>query len=249
MPTTVLPGVSIDVQLTELVEGSTNPGYADNQPAVGSRPAVIRRATTYTLALVAPLASRVLGSVTIEVDLSGYKSFVLPSYTVTKPVHDQISNGFSSGGGLSLRSTSTPTVAVHLEALTVEVAASFDGPAYVNPDVNISMSWTLAGAGPATWDAPPTADAVIVCAISTATTDIDVGVGETLGSLGEANLAAAVATGVSDAYLTNLDGPLVAQVLVLILNDTMNGQRPNGWIFHHLEVVPESLTFWYCPKP
>jgi hypothetical protein len=246
MPTTVISGVSIDVRLAEVVEGSTNPGYADDLPPVGSRPAAVRRPTTYTLALVAPKATRVLGSVTIELDLSGCRSFFLSSLLVTDPVKTQLTNGFPPGGIITLRTP--PTIGVHLEALTVDLALAVDGPAFFNPDASVSVSWTLSGEGPA-WNAAPYADAMIVSAISTAQTLVDIGLGYTLSSLGVANAVSAAVQAVSDGYLYQLVGPLIAQQVVGSLYEVMSSQRPPGWIFHHLDVVADGLTFWYAPHP
>jgi hypothetical protein len=246
MPTTTLPGVSIDIQLAVLEDGSTNPGYADGLAPVGSRPAAIRTATTYTLSLVAPKATRVLGSVTIQLDLSGCRSFVLDTFVVTGPVKTQLANGFPSGGTITLRTP--PTVAVHLEAVTVDLALSVDGPAFFNPDASVSLSWTLSGRGPA-WNDPPNADARIVSAISTAKTTVDIGIGYTASSLGVANAVSAAVEAVSDGYLYQLVGPLLAQQLVESLTGVMANNRPQGWIFHHLDVTPDALTFWYCPRP
>lgn len=246
MPTTVLTGVSIDVQLAVLEEGSSNPGYADDLPAVGTWPAAVRNATTYTLSLVAPKATRVLGSVTLELDLSGCRTFVLDALLVTAPVKSRLTNGFPPGGTITLRTP--PTIAVHLEAVTVDLALSVDGPAFFNPDASVSLSWTLSGRGPA-WNDPPNADARIVSAISTAHTDVDIGPGYTASSLGVANAVASAVQAVSDGYLYQLVGPLIAEQLVENLDGVMAAHRPAGWIFHHLDVVPDGLTFWYCPRP
>ncbi|MFL6163836.1 MAG: hypothetical protein ACJ74U_16655 [Jatrophihabitantaceae bacterium] len=238
-------GVPIDVQLVEVVEGSTNPGYADQLPPVGSRPAAIRKATTWTLVLVAPKTSRALGSVTIDVDMSGFQHFVADSFLITKPVESRLSAGFPPGGQITLRTPAT--VAVHLEVLTVDLALSVDGPAFYNPDASVSVSWTLFGHGQA-WNDPPDGDARIECDISTATTKVDIGFGYTALSLGVANAVAAAVEGVSDGYLSQLVGPLIAQDIVELLTYVMNEHRPSGWVFHHLDVVPDGLTFWYCPR-
>jgi hypothetical protein len=238
-------GVPIDVRLVEAVEGSTNPGYADQLPPVGSRPAAIRVATTWTLVLVAPKASRALDSVTIDVDMSGFQFFPLGSLPITAPVKSRLSAGFPPGGQITLRTPAT--VAVHLEALTVDLALSVDGPAFYNPDASVSVSWTLFAHGQA-WNDPPDADAQIKCDISTATTKVDIGIGDTASSLGVANAVAAAVEGVSDGYLLQLVGPLIAQDIVESLTVVMNEHRPRGWVFHHLDVLPDGLTFWYCPK-
>ncbi len=246
MPTTVLAGVTVNLQLAELVQGSTNPGYIDDLAPVGSQPATVRQATTYTLSLVAPLATRVLGSVTIQLDLTGSQSFFLSSLLITAPVQQQLSDGFPSGGAITLRTP--PVIAVHLEAITVDLQLSVDGPAFYNPDASVSLSWTVSGEGPA-WNAPPLADAVIRCAISTAQTNVDIGVGSTVSSLGVANVVASAVEGVSDGYLYQLVGPLIAAQIAEQLTDIMASRRPAHTIFHHMDVVPDGITFWYCPKP
>ena len=254
MPTTVIPGV---VPVLELSVGAG--GRVDGLSAHGSRPATQRSATTYELSIIAPKASRWLGSLTIDVDLSEARRFMLDAFIVTKPVTDQIKAGFPDGGGLTLRTP--PVVGVHLEAVTVDLALAVEVPNFFDAEADVSISWTLSGKGPG-WGDPIDADARIACAISTAHTSVDPG---TLGSIfsgGCADVAAAAVERVSDGYLGQLVGPLIADDIRERLADDWDSagnryiagvvaqQRPgSGWIFHHLDVTPDGLSFWYCTKP
>jgi hypothetical protein len=67
---------------------------------------------------------------------------------------------------------------------------------------------------------------------------------------GCADVAAAAVERVSDGYLGQLVGPLIAEDIREQLTGVVEKQRPGpGWIFHHLDVTPDALTFWYCTKP
>jgi hypothetical protein len=244
MPTTVLPGVHPVVRLDVAVtDGPT--GYVDDLPPVGSRPATQRAATAYALSLVAPKASRQLGSLTIDLDLSDCRTFALNPFVVTKPVEDQLEAGFPDGGQITFRSP--PVVAVHSEAVTVDLALHIDGPAFYNPDANISVAWDLSARGPA-WNDQATADARVHCAISVASTSIDVGWADSILSAGVENAVAAAVEGVSDGYLNQLVGPLIAQDIREQVEAIVDTQRPSDWVFHHLDVTPDDLTFWFCPR-
>lgn len=242
MPTTTLPGVH---PVLHLKVGPN--GLVDGLNATGSRPAKQRAATTYSLSIVAPKASRVLGSVTIDVDLTQARTFVLDTFLVTKPVTDQLNAGFPAGGSLTFRTP--PVVGVHLEALTVDLALTVEVPNFFNANADIGIGWTLSGHGPASSD-PIDADARITCSITTAHTDVDPGTLGSILSLGCADVAAAAVETVSDGYLAQLVGPLLSADIRERLVDLMFQKRPGaGWIFHHLDVTPDALTFWYCTKP
>jgi hypothetical protein len=243
MPTTVIPGV---VPVLELSVGPN--GRVDGLSAAGSRPAKQRSATTYALSIIAPKASRWLGSLTIDVDLSEARQYGLVAFGVTTKVTERLTAGFPDGGALTLRKP--PKVGMHLEAVTVDLALAVDVPHFFDAEADVSVSWTLSGHGPGSGD-PIDADAQIACSISTAHTNVDPG---TLGSIfsgGCADVAAAAVEKVSDGYLGQLVGPLIAEDIREQLTGVAEDRRPDepGWIFHHLDVTPDGLTFWYCTKP
>lgn len=253
MPTTVIPGVHPFLRLSVGPNGSV-----DDLDPVGSRPAKERYATSYALSIIAPKASRQLGTLTIDVDLSDAMSFQLNPILFTDPVRDQLKAGFPDGGDLTLRSD--PVIGVHSEAVTVDLALTVHVPNFFDADAAVSVSWTLSGRGIA-WNDPIDADARIECAISTARTTVDPGALGTIFSAGIADVAAATAEKVSDGYLGQLVGPLIAQgiqqQLVGIRDAQRPGQppddgppaRPPEFILHHLDVTPDWVTFWYCKNP
>jgi len=73
-------------------------------------------------------------------------------------------------------------------------------------NANIAVAWDLSARGPA-WNDTATADARVHCAISVASTTIDVGWAGSILSAGVENAV----EGVSDGYLNQLVGPLIAQ--------------------------------------
>jgi hypothetical protein len=247
--------IAIDVRLDIADDLDTYLGYADNLPAVGIRPVPQRRATTWKLSLTTSEASRLLGTVTIELDMTTCEYFFLDSTIAIAPVKSQVDAGFPSGGQITL---ATPaTIGIHLETLTVNLTLHIDGPLFFNPGANVNVDWTLWAHGPAQ-DDPWTADAEIVCAISTANTTIDTSFWDSTLSVGVMDAVASAVETVSDGYLLQLVGPLAAQNVMDRLIAIMQFERPADpsgqagkppMVFLRLDVTQDGLTFWYCPHP
>ena len=108
-------------------------------------------------------------------------------------------------------------------------------------NANIAVRRDLSARGPA-WNDTATADARVHCAISVASTTIDVGWAGSILSAGVENAV----EGASDGYLNQFVGPLIAQDIREQVEAIVASQRPNGWVFHHLDVTPDNLTFWFC---
>ena len=108
-------------------------------------------------------------------------------------------------------------------------------------NANIAVRRDLSARGPA-WNDTATADARVHCAISVASTTIDVGWAGSILSAGVENAV----EGVSDGYLNQFVGPLIAQDIREQVEAIVDSQRPHGWVFHHLDVTPDNLTVWFC---
>jgi hypothetical protein len=265
MPTTVIPGVVpvLDLRIEPSQTFPDGPETVGDLSAAASLPRRQRYATSYALWIVAPKASRLLGMLTVDVDLSDAQQitatsgpvtsssayYEYPTSNITTLVFAKLNGAFTDG---ILTKQRPPVVDAHLESLSVDLAL----------DINIHLPhWafdTTATVG-VTWDvygrvpdpgSPLDADAMIVSSISTANTNIATGALLAILSADIAGLVAYVAENESDQFLYQLVGPLIAQDLVDKLVYEIQRWRPsNKWYLHHMDVDSANFTFWYCEKP
>ena len=235
MPTTVIPGVHIEVHLYG--EG----GDQVVQPQ-GSRLAAPYVDTTLALTLRTPLASRQLGTLDLAVDLSSCRSIDLP-VNLNKLIKDEANKPFPSGGKLTLRGDGA-RVDIGINSFVIDIPLQADVPNWFNADYDISLGFSvfsIEGRVGATHDF--------------ARTQVSFGV---LSGILSGGCSAAVAAGLetqSDGFLEGFIGPEIAGRIARQIQTGVNAQLkllndarpPVPFKFHDFNLTESGITCRYCP--
>lgn len=132
MPTTVIPGVHVEITL--FGEGE------QIVPPQGTRPAKPYGETTYTLVLRTPLAVRQLGKVVLGVDFGA--CFELPQRIdeIRAMIQAEVRRSFPSSGKVTLRDSEI-VVDFGINSFVIDVPLKADVPNWFDADIDMSLGF------------------------------------------------------------------------------------------------------------
>lgn len=256
MPTTVLPGVNVEVLFR---------GVGDDQvvDSTGARIVAPYADHSYDLYLRAPKASRHIGSLDLVIDHSACPPPVNAGPGLfSQPIKDQANAPFPPGGTMTVRGNGA-AVDIGYNSFVVDVPLKASINNWFDPDINISMGFSVASEGWRLRDKPEDYDNLgkaIGVAFDFANTHVIPGSAATVITFGAADKIMEIAEGTSDAYLRGFVGPVIAlgikDALVDIVRSSLDrlndnvaaGQTP--YSFYDLTLTAgEGVTIRYCPDP
>jgi hypothetical protein len=244
MPTTVIPGVHVEVHLSgeEFGDQIVDPK--------GSRPVAPYGSAPYALSLRTPLASRQLGTLNLVVDFGSCKSVPGAFGNFSDIVRVQ-ANGVvaSTGDQVKLRGNGS-SVDIGYNSFVVDIPLTVSVPNWFDPDVNVSLGFDVLSQ-----------NGLVHVTHNLAETDVSFGAGSSILSGGCSAFAASALEQQSDGFLYGFIGPVVAQRLQDGINDDIFGE--NGWLnrlnnssprpavpykFYDLTLTAaDGLTYRFCP--
>jgi hypothetical protein len=244
MPTTVIPGVHIEVHLSgeEFGDQVVDPK--------GSRPVAPYGNAPYALSLRTPLASRQIGTINLAVDFGSCKSVPGAFGSFSNIVRSQ-ANGVvdGTGGQVKLRGNGS-SVDIGYNSFVVDIPLSVSVPNWFDPDVDVSLGFDVLSQ-----------NGVVHVTHNLAETDVSFGAASSILSGGCSAFAASALEQQSDGFLYGFIGPVVAQRLQDGINEDIFGE--NGWLnrlnngrprpavpfkFYGLTLTAaDGLTYQFCP--
>jgi hypothetical protein len=254
MPTTVLPGVNVEVLFR---------GVGDDQvvDATATRIVAPYNDHSYGLYLRTPKASRHLGSLDLVVDHAA----CIPPVNIgpglfSQPIKDQANGAFPSGGTITVRGNGA-AVDIGYNSFVVDIPLKAAINNWFDPAINISIGFSLASEG---WrlrerrEEYDNLDKAIGVSFDLAKTNVIPGSSATVITFGAADKIMEIAEGTSDGYLYGFVGPEIANRIKHALVDNVwsslsriNDNVPPGQTqnsFYDLTLTAaEGLTIRFCP--
>jgi len=201
MPTTVIPGVTVEVVIEGLggdLEGAGPHGTIIVAPFTE---------TVFGVALRTPLAYRELSTLTLPVDLSACRSQDLPLRdSFTNPVKAAARDSFQGNSQLRLREDVSIDVGINSFVLFIPLEAEI--PDWRNANVDVTISFEILTQH----------DGSVSAKLGTAHAAVIPGPLSTIGSLGCATVVADACEAVIDGFLWACVGPMIAANLAAALN-------------------------------
>ena len=236
MPTTVLPGVAVEVHLFDRI------GDATVQPQ-GSRTIAPYGESEYSIYLKAPKATRHLGTLAVTIDLGSCTLVETAAGVFTRIVKDEVEKAFPAGGKVTLRGGGA-SVDIGINSFVVDIPLTAHVPNWFNADVDVTMGFSL-------WSE----NGELRARHDLAKTDVSPGVLSSILSVGCAQAVAAALEAQSDGFLEVFIGPVIAQRLRnnVQANIDENLQRLNQsgpavpYKFYDISLTQDGMTYRYCP--
>lgn len=207
MPTTVLPGVTVEVVIEGLGGDLVGNGPGGSVLAQDSITVAPFGDTVYGVALRTPLAYRELGTVSLPVDFATCNSLDLPIAAFTNPIITAAKSQFIGNSLLKLRQD--PTVDVGINSFVLSILLEAEVPDWRNANVDVTMGFSI----------KPQHNGLLEATLDTANASVSPGPLSTI-------LSAGCATAVADACESVINGFLwtsVGPTMVKLLADALNG--------------------------
>jgi hypothetical protein len=207
MPTTVLPGVTVEVVIEGLGGDLVGNGPGGTVLAQDSITVAPFGDTVYGVALRTPLAYRELGTLSLPVDFTACNSLDLPIAAFTNPIIATAKSQFVGNSQLKLRQD--PTVDVGINSFVLSILLEVEVPDWRNANVDVTMAFSLKSER----------NGLIEAALDAANASVSPGPLSTI-------LTAGCATAVADACESVINGFLwtsVGPTMVKLLADALNG--------------------------
>jgi hypothetical protein len=238
MPTTVLPGVHVEVHLAGAGDQVVDPK--------GTRAVAPYTDTTYALYLRAPLASRHLGNVDLVVDLGACTLVNTAPGAFSALAKGEADKPFPPGGQMKFRGNGS-SVDIGYNSYVVDMPLKPSVPNWFDPDVDVTMGFSVSSE-----------NGEVRVDHDVAITKVSFGV---LSSILSLSCSAHIATAVeltSDGFLSGFVGPVVADRIerAVQINVNTNLTRLNTTVprppipyrFYDLTLTAaEGLTYRFCP--
>lgn len=222
MPTTVIPGVHIEVHISGLGDQAFDPK--------GSRPVAPYNGTTYALWLRTPLASRPLGTVNLAVDFSTCKSFAGLLGNFSAIVRGQANQAFPTGGRVRLRGGGT-AIDIGINSFVADIPLTVSVPDWFDPDVDVSLGFSVSSQ-----------NGQVRVSHDFTRTEVSFGTVSAVASLGCSAVVASALETQSDGFLSGFIGPVLAQRLQDAINDDL--RRSLDLLNHSVPPPPVPYKFY-----
>ena len=237
MPTTVIPGVHIDVHLSGLGDQVVDPN--------GSRTVAPYDGKNYALDLRTPLAARQLGTLDLAVDFGACKS--IPGFygLFTAVPRSLASGAFPAGGQVALRETGA-SIDIGYNSFVADIPLTVSVPNWFDPDVDVSLGFSVSSQ-----------NGEVHVTHDFAETDVSFGAVSSALSAGCSAFVATALEQQSDGFLSGFIGPVLAQRLQdLIIKDVNDNLKllntrvpppPVPYKFYDLTLTVDGLNYRFCP--
>src|SRR5262249_34135287 len=238
MPTTMLPGVYVEVHLYE--------GGGDELVMTqGTRRVTPYGETKFAIYLKSPKAQRHLGTVSVTVDLGSCRMvkaatglFVIPQ------IKAEAEKPFPSGGDVTLRGGGA-TVDIGINSFVVDIPLKASVPNWFDPDIDVTMGFNLGAE-----------NGQLQAKHNLAKTDVSQGTLSTILSVGCASKVAEAVEATSDGYLKNSVGPEVARrmrdgiqrKIDETLKEINQGHSANPFKLYDISLTQDEMIFRFCPS-
>jgi hypothetical protein len=237
MPTTVIPGVHVEVHLygvgNQLVDRK------------GRQVVAPYGDTSYTLLLRTPLASRQLGTLDLAVDFGSCRSISTASIIVEAIVKLEAEKPFPAGGQVTLRRNGS-SVDIGFNSFVVDIPLTASVPNWFDPDVDVSLGFNVFAQ-----------DGHVRVTYATVKTNVSFGTASSILSAGCSAAVAAALEAQSDGFLSQFIGPEVAKKmeseLTAKVNETLDGLNhsvpppPVPYRLYDITLTVEGLSYRFCP--
>jgi hypothetical protein len=237
MPTTVIPGVLIEIHLVGIGDQVVIPN--------GSRPVAPYDGTTFALSLRTPLAVRQLGTLDLAVDFGACQSIPGFEGNFTAIVRGQANDAFPDGGQVHRRGIGA-TIDLGFNSFVTDIPLTVSVPHWFDPDVNVSLGFSVSSQNGA-----------VQVAHDLAETDVSFGAASSALSAGCSALVATAIEQVTNGLLGGFIGPVLAQNLRDGINadinyhlDLLNKSVPPPTVpykFYDLSLTIDGLNYRFCP--
>jgi hypothetical protein len=239
MPTTVIPGVHVEVHLD-------GPGDETVAPQ-GSQVVAPYGEASYGLALRTPLATRALGTVDLAVDFGACASLDTAAILFTAAVTSQANDAFPAGGQVTLRGSGA-SVDIGYDSFVVDIPLTASVPNWFDPDVDVSLGFSVSSQ-----------NGQLIVTHDFAKTTVSFGAASSALSVGCSAAVAAALEAQSDGFLTGFIGPVIAGRIAAALTDDLNtklgllnhSDPPPAvpFRFYNVVLTTDGLTYRFCPAP
>ncbi len=237
MPTTVLPGVSVELHLHDGV-------WDQLIMAQGERIIAADAESEFAIYLKTSKAARHLGSFSATVDLGTCRTIEYGAIFFTTIVVSEAERSFPAGGQLSLRGGGA-SVDIGINSFVVDVPLTASINNWFDPDIDVTMGFSL-------W----AENGVVQASHDLARTNVSPGALSSILSGGCAGKVAEAVEGTSDGYLSHFVGPEIASRLREAVQKnvdetlrTLNAQSPPvPFKFYDLTLTQDGMSYRFCPN-
>jgi hypothetical protein len=236
MPTTVIPGVHIEVLLSD--------GDMDQLvDSVGSRAVAPYSDTTYFLYLRTPLASRQLGTLTLTMDLSACQPVDVAPVFLTSAAKREADKAFPAAGPVRLRGAGA-SLDIGINSFVVDIPVEASVPNWFNADIDVTLGFSIYSE-----------KGSLGVSHNLARTTVSFGV---LSGLLSGGCSAAVAKALEaqgDGFLSSIVGPVIAERIARVVQTNINENLkrlndegpPVPYKFYDLTLTEVGMTYRFCP--
>jgi hypothetical protein len=240
MPTTVIPGVTVEVHLY---------GAGDDHliEPKGSRVVAPYGDTTYAVSLQTRRASRQLGTLDLAVDFGACTSRVDPANWFTAGVVNEANKAFPPGEEVWVRENPGVSVDIGYNSFVVDIPLKVEVEDWFNPDVDVALGFSVSSQ-----------NGQVRVTHDLATTYVSFGTLSTAISHGCSVLVEKALERQSNGFLSGCHGPVIAEqiknALTVRLNDMLDGLNrtvpppPVPYRIYDLTLTAGGgLTYRFCP--
>lgn len=237
MPSTVIPGVQVEVHLRWLADDIVGPA--------GSEEFQLSSDTRFSLYLKTPLAARELGTLDLNADFGACEPVECSPALFKSAIDVAVHEAFPPDGLIKLRGAGA-TVELHHNFLVIAIPLEIPLNNWPNVDIDVSF----------TFDVKSEIGAFHVTHKSVKST-ASPGLLSALVSGGNSETAAVVATAVADVFLARWDGPDIARRIKARLDEIIESRRldvqgdsspPASYRLHDFHLTPDGWTGHVCPE-
>ena len=236
MPTTMLPGVSVEVHLYD--------GIGDALVMPQDQRLVAPYAESeYALYLKTPKAARHLGTLTVTVDMGQCEAVEIAPIFFVPQIKAEAEKPFPAGGTVTLRGGGA-SVDIGINSFVVDIPLTASINNWFDPDIDVTIGFDL-------WSE----NGEVRASHNLSRTEVSPGTLSSILSGGCASKVAEAVEGTSDGYLDNFVGPEIARRMRNSVQATvdqylaqLNAQsRPVPLKFYDLSLTQDGMRLRYCP--
>lgn len=235
MPTTVIPGVHVEVHLHWEDDKVVGPQGSQVITPYGD--------TQYSIYLRTPLATRQLGILAVNVDFGTCKLVDTAAIFFNVIVKDEADRALPPSSGLTLRGGGA-SIDIGINSFVVDIPLEYEIPNWTNAEFDVSLGFSV-----------PCENGRVRVIHDFAKTNVSFGVLTGLATAGCSVAVANAIEAVSDAFLSGFIGPVIAERIAakLAVNINENLQRLNNtgppapYRLYDLTLTEVGMTYRFCP--